>query len=61
MGKKLEKLDEFKIELKALKTLVGGDDELYTSVKKDHGNGDTMSSTKKDADTVSMDTSWDDY
>lgn len=56
---KLEKLNDFKIALAASKTLNGG--TRYDSEKKDYGNGDTISSTKKDVDTVSYDTSWDDY
>jgi hypothetical protein len=61
MRKKLEKLNDFRIGLGASKFLNGGTMLKYDSEKKDHGNGDSISSTKKDVDTVSNDTSWDDY
>ncbi|SDH18022.1 hypothetical protein SAMN05421827_11866 [Pedobacter terrae] len=60
--KKLEKLEDFRLSLQNCGKIKGGlDSLLIDSEKKDQGDGDTISSEKKDVDTVSQDTYWRDY
>lgn len=57
----MKPIQEFLIELNTCKSINGGNLEVLDSEKKDYGDGDTMSSTKKDVDTTSGDTYWKDY